>query len=47
MPMTKLTEHLLTEGLSGTEGWRAATASLVQEEHPPDQSDFPGRPGTA
>lgn len=35
MPMTKLTEHLLTEGLSGTEGWRAAQESLVREEPPP------------
>ena len=36
MPMTKLTEHLLTESLSGTEGWRAAEASRVAEESPGD-----------
>lgn len=31
MPMTKLAETLLTESLSGTEGWRVAEDSFEEE----------------
>ena len=35
MPMTDLTEALLTQSLEGSESWKAAEASLTQEEPPP------------
>ena len=32
--MTRLTESLLTQSLQGSESWRTAEASLVQEDPP-------------
>jgi hypothetical protein len=34
MPMTKLTDHLLRQALTGTEGWHTAESLRVAEEQP-------------
>ena len=47
MPMTRLVNHLLTEALTGAQGWQMALMQQRQQQHPtshPAEADKQPRP---